>query len=103
MWFNPPFNLNTSSKVGKEFRRIIEKHFSSGDLLGKLFDKNKLKLSYSCLGNLKSKISSHNRRVLAEEKEDISCNCRNKTNCPLKGKCTVSDVVYKAEVIVGNQ
>ena len=103
LWFNPPFNVYSATKVGKEFRMLIDKHFSKDDLLSKLFNKNKLKLSYSCMGNIKSKIASHNRRILSGFKEDVGCNCRQKAECPLEGKCTWKNVIYQAEVFTGNQ
>ena len=59
IWFNPPWNLYSATNVGKLFRDIIQKHFSGGNDLSRLFNKNKLKISYSCLQNIGSKISSH--------------------------------------------
>ena len=53
IWFNPPFNLFCSTNVGREFRSLISKHFLRGTDLGMLFNHNKLKISYSCLPNLK--------------------------------------------------
>ena len=99
-WFNPPFNLFCATKVGRKFRDLIEKHFSKGNLIGKLFNKNKLKISYSCVGNLKSKFSAHYRKVLNSEGAQKSggCNCQDKNNCPMGGQCIQKDIVYRAEV-----
>ena len=33
-----------------------------------------------------------------QSKEPPKCNCINKTNCPLRGKCQYECVVYKVEV-----
>ena len=52
IWFNPPFNIYSASNVGRIFRELIDKHFSSGNDLSKLFNKNKLKISYKCLPNI---------------------------------------------------
>ena len=49
MWFNPPYNSYCSTKVGRQFRDLIQKYFSKGNIIGRLFNKNRLKLSYSCL------------------------------------------------------
>ena len=60
------------------------------------------------MNNVKSVISSHNKRVLRETKsaqgstKDSSkqlCNCRNANGCPLNYMCLTKDLVYQAEVI----
>ena len=104
IWYNPPFNLYCANKVGKEFRDICQKHFGNGGILGKLFNKNKLKLSYSCMGSLDSKISAHNRKVLEKTKTvSVGCNCQKKSTCPMVGQCNWSDIIYEAEVCLDNQ
>ena len=54
------------------------------------------------MANMKQKIDNHNRKIMSngKEKEEftITCNCRDKTSCPLKGKCLQEEVVYKAIV-----
>ena len=68
------------------------------------FNKNTLKLSYSCMPNVKSIISSHNKSVLKDQsvtsasQVDKDCNCRKKDTCPLSGKCSTTNVVYQATV-----
>ena len=61
-----------------------------------------MKLSYCCMPNVATILKSHNQRVLKQQqddpKESASCNCRNKTNCPLPGNCQVTSVVYQANV-----
>ena len=102
LFFNPPFNLYNGTNVGRIFRDLVQKHFSNGNDLGRLFNKNKLKISYRCLPNLKSKISSHNRQILFGDSEiniQGGCNCHNKMSCPMEGNCNVSNVIYEAEVL----
>ena len=56
--------------------------------------------------NIKTIISSHNKKVLSDYKQpqnltqthEKECNCRNKDQCPLEGKCLTSNVVYQATV-----
>ena len=60
-------------------------------------------MSYSCLPNLEKIIAGHNRKILTEKQssnnaEQSSCNCRPGNECPLKGNCLKSSIVYKAEV-----
>ena len=75
--------------------------------MGKLFNHNNLKMSYSFVPNIKSKVSAHNRRLLQvdKRKEPRRCNCRDKDRCPFKGTkpCDLGAVVYKAKVIIENQ
>ena len=55
-------------------------------------------ISYSCLPNKRNIINSHNKKILeAENKTKITCNCRNKTNCPFNGECLLKSV-YIAKV-----
>ena len=66
--------------------------------LHKSFSKNTIKISYSCLKNVTSIISSHNKALLQPITETTSCNCRSKQSCPLDNKCLTTKLVYKAEV-----
>ena len=63
----------------------------------------KIRISYSCLPNLGSIISGHNKRILNEDKNTglitSNCNCQKGTkSCPLNGNCLSKDIVYKANV-----
>ena len=71
--------------------------------LHKIFNRRRtLKLSYSCMPNMKSVISSHNKYVLSNfnspTQQPDTCNCRKKPDCPLEGKCLQSNVIYQATV-----
>ena len=70
--------------------------------LSKLFNKNTMKLSYSCTPNIKSIIASHNHTVINKETERASqertCNCRVKNNCPMQGNCLMRNIIYQATV-----
>ena len=99
IWFNPPFSLNVKTNIGKAFLKLIEKHFPKHHKLSKIFNKNSIKLSYSCMDNMAKLIQSHNSRVLQEQAENQKklCNCR-KEECPMDGKCLSPCIVYKATV-----
>ena len=45
-------------------------------------------------------ISSHNKKVTNSDNETNTktCNCMNKSNCPLDNKCLTNKIVYRAEV-----
>ena len=103
IWFNPPYSANVKTNIGKTFFGIIKKHFPDGSELSKLFNKKSVKLSYSCMPNMKSLISGHNKKVIigqeVADKIERGCNCRvGVDRCPLAGKCLTKSLVYKAEV-----
>ena len=104
IWFNPPHSAHVKTDVGKKFLKLLDKHFPTHHKYHKLFNRNNVKVSYSCMQNLSSIISSHNTKILesTETKETISCDCRKKTECPLKGECNIKCIVYKAQVISGD-
>ena len=56
---------------------------------------------------MKSLINAHNKTVLEgkEEKqqEEEKCNCRDKENCPLEGRCNIRNIAYSGEVIVKDE
>ena len=104
IWFNPPFSKNVQTNIGREFLNLIEKCFPPNHKLRKLFNRNNLKLSYSCTPNIKQIIDGHNKTILRQNtpsEEKITpkpCNCRKANNCPLKGECLVKMVVYQATI-----
>ena len=61
IWFNPPYSKNVWTKVGNQFLKLINKHFPRHHKFYKLFNKNNVKASYSCMPNMKSIINRHNQ------------------------------------------
>ena len=103
-WYNPPWNSNLKTNLGRKFLCIVDKCFPKIHPLHKIFNRHTLKLSYSCMPNMKSTIASHNKNILSnvtpastQESRD-GCNCRNKNECPLEGQCLQTNVVYQATV-----
>ena len=64
LWFNPPYSRTVKTKIGKFFLQLIKKHFPKEYKFHKIFNRNTLKLSYSCMPNIKTKINAHNREIL---------------------------------------
>ena len=91
---NPPFGKNVSKD-----HSLLE-----------IFNRNTIKISYSCMNNTKQVIDNHNKRILHSShssytkdnkdgtRTNKTCNCRQKNNCPLNGNCLQSSVVYQATV-----
>ena len=103
IWFNPPYNKNVSTNVARLFLNLVDKHFTKKNNLHKVFNRNNVKISYSCTENVSSIISSHNKKMSTKKEDDVlTCNCRDKTNCPLDGQCRTQSVIYKCEVTAEN-
>ena len=99
IWFNPPYNKAVSTNIARTFLQLIDKHFPKSNKLHKIFNRNNIKVSYSCTRNIHQIISSHNKNIVSTNKESkADCNCRIKTNCPLNGNCKQESVLYKCTV-----
>ena len=106
-WYNPPFNRACTTNIGKEFLKILDKHFPRNrkrkDGLEKIMNRQNIKISYSGTQSVGGIISSHNAKIMrdrkAKEEPVAPCNCQKGVEaCPLDGKCQVSAIVYKATV-----
>ena len=100
IWYNPPFNKNVKSKIGFHFINLVDKHFGDkGHILNKIFNRNRIKISFSCMPNMGQIIKSHNAKLLNKNNDETKeCNCRIKSECPLNGECMVDNIVYSARV-----
>ena len=93
-WFNPPYSRNVRTNVGAKFLKIINRNFPANHPLHKIINKNTIKVSYRCMPNLKN----HNSQN--DNLGEAGCNClaSRKDACPMPGRCTTSNVVYRATV-----
>ena len=97
IWSNPPFSQNVRTNIAKSFLCLIDKHFPKSHKLHEIFNRNNLKVSYSCTTNMANIIKSHNQKILNENNKASSerkCNCRNKNLCPLDGACLTNNIIY---------
>ena len=103
-WYNPPFNSNVRTNLGRKFLHIVDKCFPENHPLHKIFNRHTLKLSYSCMPNIRSAISSHNKYDLSNfnspTQQPDTWNCRRKPDCPLEGKRLQTNVIYQANVTI---
>jgi hypothetical protein len=105
-WFNPPYNKAEATNVGNKFLAIASSTFTPSHALRKIFNRNTMKISYSCMPNIAAKVSSHNHHILrtaqtpseGQTHQQRTCNCRDKANCPLNGHCLQKSVIYQATV-----
>jgi len=86
LWYNPPHSVKLSAPTS---------------------DAN-FKISYSCMNNIKQTTDSHNKRIIkshdtnntpTDTKADVTCNCRQKSTCPLNWSCLQSSIIYQVTVI----
>ena len=91
IWFNPLYSSNVVTKVGKHFLSLLDKHFPPYNKFHKIFNRNTVKISYSCLPNMKTIINSHNHKITNPKTitKDRTCNCVDKAKCPLSQNCLV--------------
>ena len=82
IWFNLPFSKDVKANIGKVFFTFLNKHFPPNSKLNKIFNHNTIKISYSCMRNIGSIISSHNRATLHPATKSYGCNCRVEDSCP---------------------
>ena len=107
-WYNPPFSKNVNTNIGHRFLTLVDKHFPKENKLRKIFNRNTINISYSCMNNTKQIIDNHNKRILNSSKhadkstdnpvDNKSCNCRQKNTCPLNGSCLQSSVIFQPTV-----
>ena len=53
LWFNPPYRKSVETNIGKLFLRLINKHFPPTHKYRKVFYRNAIKISYSCMPKVK--------------------------------------------------
>ena len=68
IWFSPPYSANVQTNVGRSVLELVDKHFPPDNLLHKIFNRNFIKISYSCMNNVADIIKSHNKKILHKEK-----------------------------------
>ncbi len=103
-WYNPPYSKNVATNIGRTFLKILDEEFPENHVLHKIFNRNTVKVSYTCMTNVKQTIDGHNKAVLTmnnpdnKTQLDNGCNCKSRDKCPLPGKCLTKSIVYQATV-----
>ena len=59
VWFNPLYNQNVSTNIAKIFLKLVDKLFPRTHRLHKIFNRNTIKVSYSCVSNVQQLIKKH--------------------------------------------
>ena len=96
IWFTPPWSIQVSTNIGREFLKIIDESFKN-TWLAKILNRSTIKISYSVTRNLKSIITGQNKKISNNnERNDNQCNCQDRDKCPLNNNCVQKDIVYRA-------
>ena len=76
IWFNPPYSRNMKTNIVKIFLHLLVKNFPVNNKMHEIFNKNTVIVSYSCMKNMNSIISGHNRNIVNPKQKLFRCNCR---------------------------
>ena len=93
---HPFFSVKTN--IGKLLFKMLKKHYPKANPLSKIFNKNTIKISYSCTRNMKSIISSHNKQILTPKNKQVGYSCRVNNSCPRDNKCLTLQLIYQVDV-----
>ena len=63
IWCNPPYSANIVTNFGKPFHSLLDKYSPPHNKFHKIFNRNTLKISYSCIPSMKTTINSHSHEV----------------------------------------
>ena len=96
IWFNHSFSKNVSTKIGKYFLYLHDKHFPQNHRLHKISNRSNVKVSYICTKSMETIINNYNKNILGTKPlmNTATCSCWNKETCPLSGQCQIR-VVYE--------
>ena len=100
IWFNQPYSKSIKTNIRRIFIKLITKHFPQNHKFVKIFNKNTINLSYSCMPNIRSKMNDHNKKILQPKPAEPQklCICLIKEDCPLNGLCLTSSVLYQTTI-----
>ena len=99
IWFNPLYSQSVITNVAKCFLKLLDHHFPKSNKLHKVFNRNTVKVTYSCTENISSIINSHTKKLMKNNAANTKpCNCRTKSTYPLNDQCQTQDIVYKCTV-----
>ena len=67
VWFNPLFSESVKNNIGKEFLKLVDKHFPSHYYLRKVCKRSTLKVSNSCMPNMTTIVSNLNKNLFGNK------------------------------------
>ena len=96
--FNTTYSKSVKTNIGRIFIKLISEYYAPNHKSVKIFNKNTIKLSYSCMPNIRSKINGHTKKILQPKSAQPQklCNCLDKEDYPLNGLYFTSSILYQA-------
>ena len=81
----PPIQQKHQHQYRTQFLALVDKHVPKDHKLRKIFNRNTIKISYSCMNNTKQIIDNHNKRILNSSKhiKDTAANTKRHQNLQL--------------------
>ena len=70
-WFNPPYSMNVQTNIGREFLNLVIKHFPKNHWCSKIFNKNNIKVSFSCTDNLQTKNQETQQKNYRDKQDNL--------------------------------
>ena len=100
IWCHLPYSNHIKTNVGKSFMKLIIKHLPKHYRNHEIFNKNAIKMSYSCMQNMENVINKYNNKLLFQsvEQPTRTCNCRDTASCPMGRNFLQKCFVYQAQV-----
>ena len=99
IWFKPTSSKAVSTNIAKIFLRLINRHFPKSHRLHKIFNRNTVKVSYSCMQNMSKIYKGHNSKITSVPCNQLALfNCQEKGEFSMDGKCQTLDAVYECRV-----
>ena len=102
-WYNsPPHSKNVATNVERSVLKIFDEEFPKNIPIHQIFTRNTVKISYSCMSNIKQNIDRQNKSTIQYSHAWVwsqkFCNCRKPSDCPKNGYCLRKSTVYQATV-----
>ena len=96
--FKLHFSLNIKTIIGKTFLKLLTVYFPKSNGLYKIFNKNMVKVSYSCMNYISSIIWLHKKRPLRPRTTEYGCSFQTTVNCPLQNQYLMPSIIYPTGV-----
>ena len=76
IWFYPPFSKVVPTNIAKIFLGLINRYFQKSHRLYKIFNRNTVKVSYSCMQNMSKIYKVHNNKITSTPCNQLAlCKC----------------------------
>ena len=70
--------------------KLVDKHFPRHHKYYKLFSRNNIEVSYSCIPSMNNVIQKHNSEIMKDPAPS--------TDCPMDGNCLFECLIYRTSV-----